>query len=75
MSPRLRAHVITAVLYAALVFVILLLYALRHVLVYLLFLVLAAVLYYGLYRIVSVRLRRADEEAKSEDHTESGGGG
>ena len=69
MSPRLRTHLVTAGLFAAVVVAVLLVWWLRSVFVYVLLGVVALLVYWGLYLLVSSRLRvRAEEEG--EEHRE-----
>jgi hypothetical protein len=63
MSPRLRTHLMTAGLFAAVVLVVLLVWSLRSVFVWVLLGVVALLVYWGLYLLVSTRLR-----AKAEEH-------
>ncbi|MBI5478316.1 MAG: hypothetical protein HY906_05635 [Deltaproteobacteria bacterium] len=63
MSPRLRTHLLTAGLFAAVIVVVLLVWSLRNVFVYVLLGAVALLVYWGLYLLVSSRLRaRADED-------------
>jgi hypothetical protein len=63
MSPRLRTHLVTAGLFAAVVVAVLLVWSLRNVFVYVLLGVVGLLVYWGLYLVVSSRLRaRAAEE-------------
>jgi Ca2+/Na+ antiporter len=62
MSPRLRTHLVTAGLFAAVIAVMLLVWSLRNVFVYVLLGVVALLVYWGLYLLVSSRLRHRAEE-------------
>ncbi len=62
MSPRLRTHLVTAGLFAAVILVVLLVWSLRSVVVWVLLGVVALLVYWGLYLLVSTRLRTRDEE-------------
>ncbi len=62
MSPRLRTHLVTAGLFAAVILVVLLVWSLRSVFVWVLLGVVALLVYWGLYLLVSTRLRTRDEE-------------
>jgi uncharacterized membrane-anchored protein len=55
-SPRLRVHLVTAVLFAAVVLVLAVLWWARALLVYLLALAVGGVVYYALFRFVKRRL-------------------
>jgi hypothetical protein len=62
MSPRLRTHAVTAGLFAAVVVAVLLVWSLRNVFVYVLLGAVALLVYWGLYLLVSSRLRARGEE-------------
>jgi fatty acid desaturase len=63
MSPRLRTHLVTAGLFAAVILVVLLVWSLRSVFVWVLLGIVALLVYWGLYLLVSTRLRtKADED-------------
>ena len=65
MSPRLRTHAVTAGLFAAVIVAVLLIWSLRSVFVYVLLGAVALLVYWGLYLLVSSRLRaRAEEEGE-----------
>jgi fatty acid desaturase len=63
MSPRLRTHLVTAGLFAAVVVLLLLVWWLRSVFVYVLLGVVGLLVYWGLYLLVSSRLRERAEDA------------
>jgi hypothetical protein len=64
MSPRLRTHLVTAGVFAVVVAVVFAVWSLRNLLLYILLGVVALLVYWGLYLLVSSRLRaRHDEEA------------
>jgi hypothetical protein len=63
MSPRLRTHLVTAGLFAAVVVALLLVWWLRSVFIYILLGIVALLVYWGLYLVVSSRFRaRADDQ-------------
>jgi hypothetical protein len=64
MTPRMRTHVITAALFAAVAVGLGLLWWLRHFFVWALLAVVAALGYYGLYLLVSSRLKARPEEQR-----------
>ena len=65
MSPRLRTHLVTAGLFAAVVVAVLLVWSLRSVFVYVLLGIVALLVYWGLYLVVSSRLRaRAEDDGE-----------
>ncbi len=62
MSPRLRTHLVTAGLFAAVILVVLLVWSLRSVFIWVLLGIVALLVYWGLYLLVSTRLRTKAEE-------------
>ncbi len=70
MSPRLRTHLVTAGLFAAVVVVLLLVWSLRSVFVWVLLGVVALLVYWGLYLLVSTRLRTKAEEDEEQSREE-----
>jgi hypothetical protein len=68
MSSRLRTHLITLGLFAAVIVVLALLWWLRGVFAYVLLLGVGIVVYYGLYLLVVSRLKtRTEERAERPD--------
>ncbi len=67
MSPRLRTHLVTAALFAAVVVAVLVLWYLRGLFVYVLLGIVALLVYWGLYLVVKSRFltRTRDDEDRA----------